>query len=105
MCGAAEVEQTMFSWQLLLRTSIVLVPATCAQPPCSPYPPAAASNSTQLPSHLRLRCCQVFTLTGVSCWRCGKRGHLTKDCSQPDARPCVFCARYGHDGVDCPDSE
>lgn len=48
---------------------------------------------------------QVFTLTGVSCWRCGKRGHLTKDCSQPDARPCVFCARYGHEGIDCPDSE
>lgn len=50
-------------------------------------------------------CLQVFSLTGVSCWRCGKRGHLTKDCSQPDARPCVYCARYGHEGADCPDSK
>jgi len=54
-------------------------------------------------------CCvwllQVFSLTGVSCWRCGKRGHLSKDCSEPDARPCVYCARYGHEGADCPDSK
>jgi hypothetical protein len=66
---------------------------------------AAAARNTCCCHQIPAAHMQAFTLTGVSCWRCGKRGHLTKDCSEPDARPCFFCARYGHEGPDCPDSK
>ncbi|WIA33218.1 hypothetical protein OEZ86_006364 [Tetradesmus obliquus] len=44
----------------------------------------------------------VYEPKGVACWRCGKRGHLAKDCSLSAAKPCYYCAQYGHEPFSCP---
>jgi hypothetical protein len=48
---------------------------------------------------------EVYEPKGVACWRCGKRGHLAKDCTLAAAKPCCYCAQYGHEPRDCPHSE
>jgi hypothetical protein len=47
----------------------------------------------------------VYEPKGVACWRCGKRGHLAKDCSLSAAKPCYYCAQYGHEPFSCPHSK
>ena len=44
----------------------------------------------------------VYEPKGVSCWRCGKKGHVSANCPLEKAKPCVLCAVYGHDSADCP---
>eukprot|EP00775_Hariotina_reticulata_P011818 gene11818-11962_t len=48
---------------------------------------------------------EVYEPKGVACWRCGKRGHLAKDCTLAAAKPCCYCAQYGHEPRECPHSE
>lgn len=60
---------------------------------------------TQRTTSMHMRTPQGIMLTGVSCWRCGKRGHLAKDCYQPAAKPCIYCAQYGHEAGACPNRE
>jgi hypothetical protein len=44
----------------------------------------------------------VYEPKGVSCWRCGKKGHVSANCPLEKAKPCVLCAVYGHDSAECP---
>ena len=39
---------------------------------------------------------------GGKCLRCGKTGHLARDCSQPDKRTCYVCEQVGHISKTCP---
>lgn len=42
----------------------------------------------------------------ITCWRCGKRGHMSRDCtSGVSCKPCYLCAQYGHEAKDCPHRE
>ncbi|GAB4823844.1 hypothetical protein N2152v2_010890 [Parachlorella kessleri] len=43
---------------------------------------------------------------GRRCFKCGGKGHLARDCTNPAAkeRPCYLCAQLGHEGRDCPNS-
>ena len=38
----------------------------------------------------------------MKCHRCGKPGHLARDCRQPDTRTCYKCGQTGHIAKDCP---
>lgn len=49
---------------------------------------------------------EVYAPKGVACWRCGRRGHLAKDCvGRGMGRPCFYCAQYGHEPSVCPHRE
>jgi hypothetical protein len=39
----------------------------------------------------------------VTCWRCGKPGHMSRECrTQPDTRSCFGCGQRGHIARECP---
>jgi len=38
----------------------------------------------------------------ITCWKCGRRGHLSRDCTYISQKPCVLCAQYGHESTNCP---
>jgi hypothetical protein len=38
----------------------------------------------------------------IKCARCGKIGHMAKDCRRPDQRTCYKCNQRGHIARDCP---
>jgi hypothetical protein len=47
----------------------------------------------------------AYRPTGVSCWKCGRRGHSFNNCTFQREKPCALCAQYGHALSACPQRE
>ena len=45
---------------------------------------------------------RYFVDTSKTCFTCGKKGHVLRDCPEALLHPCNLCGQIGHERIDCP---